>query len=266
MVGADEGVRLSVMREVSSILARADPSLSPPEVSDAVYRVIRKILAIDDPYREIKKDFNARARKMSPELIGRCREFAHDIEPYVRAALFGNVIDFGCNTPPDIEGAVSSMLTWELDGSVLAMLQKELESASSLLFLTDNCGEVVFDALLLAHIASTYNIPKIDVAVKGGPWINDAMEDDAIEAGICDIPGTSIVFISNGDEGTGWARSTKQFLDYCDAHDVVISKGQANWELLEHHPGIYFMLMVKCGEIGAKLGKSRGSVVVYKSC
>lgn len=265
IVGVSVPQRIEILREVCAVLGRSPRGISPPEVSNDVYKIIRQISGVNDPYRSIKQEYNAKALALVPLVRAQCASSANPLEAHVRAALFGNAIDFGCNKRPDLDSALGAMPSWQIPAPELRGLHDDLSGASSLLYLTDNCGEIVFDALLLEYIASVYNIPRIDVAVKGGPWINDAMDEDAMAAGICDICGVGLVHISNGDPDTGMDRSSQSFLAYCHSHDVVISKGQANWEMLGPHPGIYFMLMVKCAEIGRLLGAGMGGIVVKKS-
>ncbi len=266
IAGVSVSQRIDILQEVCAILGRSPRGITPPAVSNDVYKIIRQISGVDDPYCAIKREYNDKALALAPSIGAQCASSANPLEAYVRAALFGNVIDFGCNTPPDLDSALGMMPSWHIPATELCCLHDDLSDATSLLYLTDNCGEIVFDALLLRHIASAYHIPHINVAVKGGPWINDAMDEDAMVAGICDIPGVRLVHISNGDADTGMDRSSPSFWSYCQGHDVVISKGQANWEMLEPYPGIYFMLMVKCAEIGRLLGKKKGEVVVKKNC
>jgi hypothetical protein len=52
-----------------------------------------------------------------------------------------------------------------------------LKKGSTILCLTDNCGEIVYDSLLIENLHQRGF--KIIIAVKDGPVINDALIEDA---------------------------------------------------------------------------------------
>lgn len=98
--------------------------------------------------------------------------------------------------------------------------------------------------------------------VREKPVINDVTLDDAQQVGMDGI----CTVITNGYD----APST--LLEYCsesfkeayDEADLIISKGQGNFEgLLERkQPNLYFMLIAKCQPMSEKLGVSNGDMVV----
>lgn len=265
LVGADAATRTRVLRAVCAVLSLVPDTVTPPEVSDGVHKAVRDTLGVADPYHELKREYNNKALERVPALEELCEASADPLAAYVRAALCGNIIDFGCATPFDLDATYAEMASWQLDGAVLARLRDDLGRARSLLFLTDNAGEIVFDALLLRHIRKTTGIERITVAVKGGPWINDAMEEDAAAAGIRAGDGITILRIGTGERGTGMMRTSPAFANVCETHDVIISKGQANWELLGDRPGMYFLLIAKCPLIASAFGTKPQSPVLHRS-
>ena len=122
---------------------------------------------------------------------------------------------------------------------------KELNSAKKLIFLTDNCGEIVLDKLLLETIVKVYPHLECTIIVRGEPVLNDATMEDALQVGIeacgkvipngTNIAGTYIPWIST---------EARQVMEEAD---MLISKGQGNFESL-HGCGlnIYYLFLCKC--------------------
>ncbi|MCD6383836.1 MAG: DUF89 family protein, partial [Thermoplasmata archaeon] len=108
-------------------------------------------------------------------------------------------------------------------------------------------------------------IESISFVVKGGPILNDATMDDAIQAGIDTLPGVSFLRIGNGEEGTGPERDSKEVKGWIEAHDLTISKGQGNFEGLSEFRGVYYLLTVKCPPVSRYAGVPVGErVLLYR--
>jgi uncharacterized protein with ATP-grasp and redox domains len=99
-------------------------------------------------------------------------------------------------------------------------------------------------------------------AIKGAPIINDAMIDDAEYVGIDKLPGVEFVKVGIGLPGSGIERSSKEFHDILDSVDLVISKGQGNYEALSEYSGIFFLLMAKCPVIASDLNVKIGDIIL----
>ena len=127
----------------------------------------------------------------------------------------------------------------------------DIESANKILYLGDNCGEICLDKLLIKKIKE--GSPKVEVyfGVRGKPVVNDSIEEDAYFVGIDKYA----KIISNGDEslGTVISRTSEEFNKIYSEADVIIAKGQANYECLseQRDKNIYFLMMTKC-EVIAK--------------
>ena len=130
-------------------------------------------------------------------------------------------------------------------------------SAKSILYLADNAGEIVFDRLLIERL----DVEKVTLAVKGAPVINDATLEDAEQA---DLVGF-VQVITNGCDapGTMLEQCSAEFRERLAGCDVVIAKGQANYETLSLSPqNIFFVLKAKCPVIARDIGCKQGSLVV----
>jgi len=103
---------------------------------------------------------------------------------------------------------------------------------------------------------------RIRFVVKGGPIINDATLEDAIYMGLGVLPNVEFLTVSNSEVGTGPKRSSQKVKGWIEEHDLVISKGQGNYESLSEHHGIFFMLIAKCPVIASDLDVDAKDIVL----
>jgi uncharacterized protein with ATP-grasp and redox domains len=139
--------------------------------------------------------------------------------------------------------------------------QTSLRNASTLLLFADNAGEIVFDKLLLETILQYHSLRRITVVVKKLPIINDATLDDVSQIGLADLPNLEFWCVNTTTNGNApWL--CPEVATWIQVHDVVISKGQANYEVLSDVPGIYFLLIAKCTIVAADTGTSTGALIL----
>ena len=143
--------------------------------------------------------------------------------------------------------------------------KKKLEQAKCLLYLGDNAGEIVFDKILLETILDRYDIESILFVVKGSPILNDATVEDGEDIGIDELPGVEMVEMENGMPNQRMKRIRKQFREIAKSVDLVISKGQGNYEAFSEHGGMFFLLMAKCSVIAGDLGVKVGDIVLKEA-
>ncbi|MFW6110603.1 MAG: damage-control phosphatase ARMT1 family protein [Thermoproteota archaeon] len=252
-ISDDEGVQERVLREVMEVLSGMEWGSTPPEMAHEVHKVVRRLTEGGDPYKGVKRESNDLVLEMYPELRGMVEDSGDAVKTALRLAVAGNIIDYGALKEFDLEGTVERVLTQEFAIDHYPMFVEELEKAETLLFFADNAGEIVFDKLLLEVLMERKSFQKVRVVVKGGPIINDATLQDAIYVGLDSLPRVEFRTLSNGEEGTGPERSSPQVKGWIEGHDLVISKGQGNYEGLSERHGIFFLLMVKCPIISSHL-------------
>ncbi|MCD6392349.1 MAG: DUF89 family protein [Planctomycetes bacterium] len=262
MITPDEAVHEQVLREVLRVLAEMDLCQSPPVIAQRIHRLIGVLTGERDPYRQVKDRFNRLALKMYPRLRAGIDESPAPLETAVRLAIAGNVIDMGVNndlTDAEVHNSVEGALTKALNGQ-LAVFDRAISSARDILYLTDNAGEIVFDRLLIEQMSPE----RVTVAVKGAPIINDATMADATAAGLDDL----VNVIDNGSDapGTILEDCSATFREYFDKADMIIAKGQGNYETLsEVDKNIFFVLKAKCPVIARDLGCEVGDFVLRRS-
>ncbi len=259
-ISADESVVKEALREVMRFLLSVDWNVTPPELDYGVQRIIRKF-AGGDPYAEVKRKSNDHAMS----LLSCCREIIEKskdpLKAAVKMAIAGNIMDFGALSSYDLEETLDMVLRSELTVDHYDLLRRRLDEASSLLYFADNAGEIAFDKLLLEVLLERRNL-EVTFVVKGGPMINDATMEDVRHVGLDELPGVSFRTVSNGEPGTGPKRNSEEVLGWIREHDLVISKGQGNYESLSEFRGIFYLLMVKCPVVANSLGLRMGDIVL----
>ncbi|MFH2067367.1 MAG: ARMT1-like domain-containing protein [Pseudomonadota bacterium] len=257
LVTSDQGIHESVVRTVLGALSKIDFRQSPPVMGRYIHRLIREESGCDDPYKSLKDQYNRYALRMIPTLRKTIADAVDRMETAVRLSIAGNIIDFGASLLVDstvIDRTIASSLTDRLTGNIHS-LYEGISSASRILYIGDNTGEIVFDRLLIEQLP----LEKITFAVRGMPILNDATMDDAMQTGMTDL----VRVIHNGADapGTILGECSPEFIHEFDQADLVIAKGQGNFETLsEVDRNIVFLLKAKCpviaGHIGCRVGDS----------
>ncbi|MBN1561903.1 DUF89 family protein [candidate division KSB1 bacterium] len=249
--------RQEAMRLLLAHLVQADYGQSPALLGREMHRLIRKILDDPDPYRDSKKAANRMMLQELENFRARINDAADPLQTALRLAIAGNVIDYGPQHQLDVWGTIERAAHTPLAVDDSEALRRELSASKQLLYIGDNCGEIVLDRLLLETIAH----PNVFFAVRGGPAINDATLEDALAVGIDQFARV----ISTGDDAPGavWETASPEFKDVLLASDVVIAKGQGNLEgLSDVDHNIYYLLVAKCELIAARVGAQRGDFIL----
>jgi damage-control phosphatase, subfamily I len=262
LVSDDPSLHEHILQEMLTWLADADLRDSPPRMGQRLHQRLREATGIADAYREAKDRHNALAASLLPDLRARLEVAADPFDLAVRLAIAGNVIDLGVNgrvSEDEVRGSIEQALREPVIGP-LDELRQAVQAARSILYLADNCGEIVLDRLLIEQLPAG----RVTLAVRGAPILNDATMTDARVIGITDIAEV----IDNGSDAPG------TILDDCspafrrrfDEADLVIANGQGNFESLSDAPRTVFILFkVKCGVVAAHVGEPEGSHVVARS-
>lgn len=252
----DEAAREQAVRRALAALAEIDMAAPPPRSGGLINRIVREACGSPDPYLALKRRFNERALALLPALRARVEASDDPLGAAVRLAIAGNVIDFASGQKEadiHLEATVRECLEASLD---VEPLRSRLEAARDVLFLLDNAGEAVFDRLLIEQLGAE----RVTAVARGGPTLNDVTREDALEAGI-DVP-----LLDTGLDTPGFdlPRVDPVVRQRFFEADLVIAKGQGNYETLEGvaRPGLFFLLRAKCGPVARRLGLPVGSLVL----
>ncbi len=258
---SDDEERKRLMRAVLEWMRDIDLDASPPAAVQLIHRRLRGLLPSDDPYRDAKDRQNGLAARLMPSIRRRIAESFDPLTMAVRYAITGNIIDLGAKNNigmGDIYSELQSAPIQPVFGD-LSEFKKKVSEARNILYLADNAGEIFFDRLLIEQLTGA----SVTLAVRGKPVINDATREDALAAGLDEIAG----IIDNGSDAPGTILSdcTAEFRRHFDEADMIIAKGQGNYEALSDEPcNIFFLFRTKCPVISRRSGFSVGTYVAMR--
>ena len=256
----DTEVQTAIIHEALDVLRSTDPQQSPPIMAQKIHSLLRSRIKKDDLYRDIKNKSNAFALELYNKLMPKVLESQDKIGAAVRIAIAANIIDYGPKrrfSDEEMIKTIENALNTPLDSCVLQKFHEAVENAESILYLADNAGEIVFDRLLIEQFPKR----NVVVAVRGIPVINDATMEDAQAAGLTNI----VHVIGNGSDvpGTTPNQCSPEFQNIFDSADLVIAKGQGNFETLSGFPKpVCFLLIAKCPLIARELNCNVGEMVI----
>jgi uncharacterized protein with ATP-grasp and redox domains len=256
----DEATALRIMRRTLTASAQFDLAEPPPAMAQQIHRIVREETGHRDPYETIK----VRSTAFALGLLDEARALVSgSVDPFkmaLRFSIAGNILDFGIHSKwnqLNLADFLEETRLKPLNEEAVAILHKAVKAARTILVLGDNAGETVFDRLLIEQMPHV----RVCYAVKGAPVINDATLADARAAGLERVA----ELIDNGTDapGTILSQCSDAFRMRFDKADLVIAKGQANYETLSKAPRpLFFLTQVKCPVIARDLGEPVGSWIV----
>ncbi len=245
----DEDNKSLYMRDVLRAILNEPEDTSSPCMGPALKAAYEKHFGPypEQDYTEINRSFNRIVMDQLPEIEAAVRSEQDPILACIRYALAANYIDF---TSVDVQtGELLEMLRDSarapLDLTEYPKMLEDLSKAKKMVFLHDNCGEIVLDKLLIKLIREKYPDLEVLACVRGGPAANDATRADAEYIGLSEVA----TVIDNGCAITGtplkWV--SESTLHHLTTADVIISKGQGNFETtFDCGLNIYYLFLCKC--------------------
>jgi len=262
LASTDPVVHGRVLRAVAAAVAGMDLRDVPPKMGQLIHREVRAATGGSDPYASVKREFNELALGLLPGLLETVASSSDSFGTAVRLAAAGNIIDFGGGrtvTADDVRHSIQYALSCDIDSAALERLRRAVDDASSILYLADNAGEIVFDRVLIETIGPE----RVTLGVRGGPVLNDVTLDDAAEVGLDKL----VDVIPNGSDapGTLLEECSTEFLRTFDSSDVVLAKGQGNYETLsDARREVFMVFKVKCPVVAEDAGEEMGAIVVVR--
>lgn len=202
---------------------------------------------VPDPWKPEKDKSTELALRLMDKLPEISGWDPNSFESRLRLSVAGNILDFGVYADLDLSAAIESMstaFTKKVDTEAVARLKEKMDSAKSILWIFDNCGEAVFDRLMIEPYRD-----KVTLAVRGKPIFNDMTALELADSGYpCGYAGGGVVSNDDGIPGVNLETCGSAFAEAFKKSDLVIAKGQANFETLNErtdHP-IALLFLAKC--------------------
>lgn len=267
---AEPNIKLEYMQRVLKVMAEAAPDASAPVLVKKINDIRREMFGYAEDFTEIKRYYN---QLMLEKEAGLEQSIQMSEEPLLCAiqyAMTGNYIDFGTGnsvSEEELNGLLETAVSNPVNPSEYQSLKKDLADAENIVYITDNCGEIVLDKLLIKEIQRQFPKARIIAMVRGGAVLNDATTEDAEQVGLTGL--VRVIDNGNAIAGTCPEELSAVARVALDGADVILAKGQANYETLRKcGRNIYYIFMCKCEMFarGFQVPKFTGILVNDKNC
>jgi len=259
LCGAGEEKTREVRATCATLLEELrDAPLLHPQIASAMHRQAYALLGSPDPFAALKEESNREAiavcRKVRGELSG--------FRDFVLASIIGNTYDYGVKGHT-VTGDFLSYFRKEFEaGLAIDDTGRISELLSRVVYFTDNCGEIVFDRLLLEELSRMGS--SVTLAVRDAPILNDATLEEARALRLDRFVRTITTTGCGCELGIRLDCMPEELSAAVDDCTLIIAKGMANYESLSEYSGlppVAFLMAVKCEPIAEDVGVPRGSKV-----
>ncbi|MEA1883331.1 MAG: ARMT1-like domain-containing protein [Thermotogota bacterium] len=252
-------------KKVAEEFSKMENNITPVEMADILYTVVEEQTGVGDVFYNEKKEANEMAMKIVDYIEKDPDSSDWPLKMYAKLSALGNQIDLGAHDVDlqSFEKEIISKaleLTFGLDE--FEDFENRLKKAQNLLFILDNAGEAVFDKLFMKKIKECYPGISIYSAVRGRTILNDVTEQEASFIGLEEV--SEVIDSGSMYPGVVIGKTSKEFSQVYDKADIIISKGQGNFEGLSDNAvgKLFFCLMVKCETISKYIGIQKGSMIL----
>lgn len=263
LVTDDQSIHNKVLKEIMKYFLDLPAFLIPPgEITSIIQEKLRQIINHDDPYRQVKQEFNQLGLELYPELKGMVKGSDDPLLTTSKLAIAGNVIDFGAGYEIiELEETIERVLKEPLARDDYPLFKEVVARSKDILYLADNAGEIVFDRILIEELIREGK--KVTLVVKAAPVINDVTLEDAKFVGLDKIVP---IILSPALIGTPLDRCPDDFRQIFYKSKLIISKGQGNFETLfeEEEANIFFLFQTKCHVVARMLAVKFGQALLME--
>lgn len=253
-----------LMKEALNYLSDVDYNKCNPEITGEIWQIIIRHIKDDNPYDEIKKYYNREVLKMMKEMEEMIYNSNDKFNTALKLAITGNLIDFEAKHSFDVNVLKEKLRNIEKTKLVVddsRSLYESLKNAKILMYLGDNCGEICLDKLFIKYIKNQFPGIKVYFAVRGKVIVNDITLEDAKMVDMHEV--AEVIENGDGSLGTVMGRVSSEFKEKFYEADVVIAKGQGNYESLSEidRNNVFHLFMAKCEAVAGLLGVNTMSIV-----
>ena len=253
---ASEEQKVECLQRILKRIGEARGEESAPVIVRDVERILKEMFGSSSDFTEIKRYYNEMMLEKAPGLRRKIQEAEAPFRLALKYAMTGNYIDFGARHQVEdhkLEELLEAAPQVKLPETVCRELEADLETAKSVVYLTDNCGEIVLDRLLMEQIRAGYPDAELTVLVRGEAVVNDADMEDARQTGLMELGRV----LGNGNDigGTWMEELSEEALCALKKADVILSKGQGNFDTLQGCGlNVYYLFMCKCEMFTERFG------------
>ena len=265
---SDDTVKTKAVRSAASCLSKTyDPNGCSAVIETKIHKSVYTALDDIDPYHALKKRSNEIATTLLPTVEKMVKDSKDPLYTSMLCAIIGNMLDFGI----DGASAQPEMLLDVFEEAVqqgvgyddYPKIKKLLLNAHHLLFFTDNCGEIVFDKILIRELKYEFPKLKVSLIVKGEPVLSDATMKDAVEFGF-DTVVDEILTTGCFAVGVDFDHLSPIVKHRLKEADIILCKGMANYESFSENSyrPIMYLLRSKCRPIADSMNVPVNSNII----
>jgi hypothetical protein len=270
VAGDEEEAERFLRREVlaSGLVSEASFERFTPEIVRDVWMRLTELYGDDDPLREERHRQNEVALAALPEVRTYVARSSDPLLYAVKLSIAGNMLD----AMLQVDGLPPAEMVEQVEREIIAEgtmndFRRRLARATNVVWLTDNCGEIVFDRLAIETVKAIYPV-RVNVVTRTLPVVNDAVREDALEVGLGEV---ADAVLENGIleplPSTDVAKMSGEAAHALKEADLIVSKGVGNYELLSEERSlrgrITFLVHGKCLPMCREGGVEKGGLVVY---
>lgn len=263
---ASEDKKVEYMTRVLKELGEMKDSHGPVLATRNIVKLQEELFGKKQDYSELKSRFNQFVMEKIPFLRGEIDKADDSLKRAIQYGIVGNYIDFAVMEHVDekqLEQLFIDAAKYVLDEATYQSMKQDVCNAKKIVYLLDNCGEVVIDKLIIEVIRRVNPQADITAIVRGEEAMNDATMEDAEQVGLKGL----VHVIGNGSDilGTCLKYISEEAKNVIDEADVILSKGQGNFEtLLGYDKNIYYIFLCKCEMIAEMFGVTKFSPMLVK--
>ena len=243
----DEEKKALYMKDVFEIIRDMGDGETAPVAVERLDRRHFEYFGEMRDFEEVKRRYNDVILSREEALAAACGE-GDRILSALKLAMIGNYIDFGALSSVDdetLDRLIADAASEQIDPDTYRLFRDDLARAGSMVYIPDNCGEIVFDKILIRMIKEEYPELDLTVIVRGRPVLNDATVEDASYVGIdrlCPVIGNG-----SGIAGTYLPAVSGDARALLESVDLIIAKGQGNFETMSGCGlNVYYAFLCKC--------------------
>lgn len=250
MTNDDSVIQQSIMDKAIDTLSKYRCFSCAPMLCEAMHKIVKEHTGVEDPYAEIKAQDISQALRLEPLIRSFSLRDKELLFNALKVSATGNIMDSALYTNLNIEACLQEELEKPFGICDYGYFLEDISKAKQILIIGDNAGEVVFDKILAEYLAKKH---QVIYAVRDVAIINDATLEDALKTGIIDY--AKVVSTGCSMPGAVLEACSLEFTELFNNADVVISKGQGNFEALSDTTrNVYFLLKAKCQRIAEEIG------------
>lgn len=262
----DESKKAEYLKAVLRVIGQSDVETSAPELVEDISKVYKEYFGEEQDFQEIKRMHNQKMLDIESQIWQQISSAEHPLERAILYAHAGNYIDYGALSTVEesvLETLIQNVEHETLDETCYRDFCSDSERASKLVYVTDNCGEIVLDKQLIRFLKEQFPNLEITALVRGKQVLNDATIEDAQQIGLTEL--VPVMENGTGIAGTSMRAINEESRKALENADVILAKGQGNFESLYGCGlNVYYLFLCKCDWFVRRFGLTKNAGVFMR--